>query len=36
MFANDLEQGKHTLRIKMLKEKSGTGNAMRIEYFDVN
>jgi len=36
MFANDLKQGKHTLRIKMLKEKSGKGNAIRIAHFVVN
>ena len=36
MFANDLEQGKHTLHIKMLKEKSGKGNAIRLTHFVVN
>lgn len=36
MFANDLKQGKHTLSIKMLKEKSGYGNAMRLTHFVIN
>ncbi len=36
MFANELKDGKHTLQLKMLKESSGTGNAMRIMYFTVN
>lgn len=36
MFANDLEEGKHTLELKMLKESSGTGNALRIWHFSVN
>ncbi len=36
MFANDLDKGTHNLQIKMLKESSGTGNAMRILNFVVN
>ncbi len=36
IFANDLNEGKHTLHLKMLKESSGTGNVMRIMYFVVN
>lgn len=36
MFANDLIQGKHILRLKMLNEKSGNGNAMRLTHFVIN
>ncbi len=36
MFANDLNDGKHELKLKMLKESSGTGNAARIMYFVEN
>ncbi len=36
IFANDLNKGNHTLQLKVLKERSGTGNAMRIIDFVVN
>ena len=36
MFANDLDDGKHSLEMKMLKKSSGEGNAARIMYFVVN
>jgi len=36
MFANDLEPGKHSLKLNMLKKHSGDGNAMRIMYFVEN
>lgn len=36
MFANNLADGKHILKLKMLKKSSGTGNAARIMYFVVN
>ena len=36
LFGNDLNEGKHILKLKMLKESSGTGNAARIMKFVVN
>lgn len=36
MFANDLVEGKHTLKLRMLQKSSGTGNALRIWHFSVN
>jgi len=36
MFANDLDEGKHTLKLKMLKKSSGTGSALRIWHFSAN
>jgi pimeloyl-ACP methyl ester carboxylesterase/lysophospholipase L1-like esterase len=36
MFANDLDDSNHLLELQMLKEKSGSGNAMRIMDFVVN
>ena len=36
IFANDLKDEKHILHLKILKERSGTGNAMRIMSFVVN
>jgi len=36
MFATELEQGKHILKLRMLKETSGTGTAARIIDFVVN
>lgn len=36
MFANELDTGRHVLKLKMLKESSGDGNAARIMNFVVN
>ncbi len=36
IFANDLSEGKHLLKLRMLKKSSGTGNALRIWHFSVN
>lgn len=36
MFSTDLEKGKHTLKLRMLKKSTTEGNAMRIMEFVVN
>jgi hypothetical protein len=36
MFANDLDEGKHILKLNVLKVTSGTGNAVRFMNFVVN
>ena len=36
MFAQNLERGKHALKLRMSNKTSGKGHAMRILYFVVN